>query len=113
MVIQCRRLGYAALSTSRMNQLVRYYEDVIGLFTSYRDEIRVVLSTRQGVECIVLEHGERPELLALSFEISPRTSLEEAQSSLARAGVPAEIGIGRSPSLRRVLTLRDPKGTEI
>ena len=112
-MIQCRRLGYAALSTSRIDELVRYYEDVIGLFMSHRDENRVVLSTRQGVECIILEHGDRPELVALSFEISPRTSLEDAQSDLARAGVPAEIRTGRSPSLRRVLAFCDPKGTQI
>jgi len=33
---------------------------------------------------VVLEHGERPELVGLSFEISPRTSLEEAQAVLGK-----------------------------
>ena len=80
---------------------------------SHRDDHQAILSTRQGLECIVLEHGERPELLGLSFEISPRTSLEEAQAALAKAGVPAEIRKGRSPSLARVLSLKDPNGTEI
>lgn len=112
-MIQCRRLGYAALATSRMDELVCYYEDVIGLFTSHRDKDRVVLSTRQGLECIVLEHGAHPELIGLSFEISPSTSLEAAQVALAQAGISAEIKKGRSPSLARVLTLKDPNGTEI
>ena len=112
-MIQCRRLAYAALTTGRMDELVRYYEDIIGLFLSHRDEDRAILSTRQGLECIVLEHGERPELRCLSFEISPRTSLEEAQAALGKAGVPAEIKKGRSPSLPRVLALKDPNDTEI
>jgi catechol-2,3-dioxygenase len=112
-VIQCRRLAYAVLTTGRMDELVRYYEDVIGLFTSHRDKERVVLSTRQGLECIVLEHGGHAELIGLSFEISPRTSLEAAQVALDKAGVFAEIKKGRSPNLGRVLALRDPNGTEI
>ena len=112
-MIQCRRLAYAALATGRMDEMVRYYEDVIGLVLSHRDEGRAVLSTRQGLECVVLEHGERPELLGISFEISPRTSLEQAQATLGKAGVPADIRKGRSPSLARVLAFKDPKGTEI
>lgn len=112
-MIQCRRLAYAALSTRRMDEMVRYYEDVIGLVLSHRDEGRAVLSTRQGLECVVLEHGDRPELLGISFEISPRTSLEEARAILGKAGLPAEIRKGRSPSLTRVLAFKDPKGTEI
>ena len=112
-MIQCRRLAYAALTTSRMDELVRYYEDVIGLVLSHRDQDRAVLSTRHGIECIVLEHGKVPELVGLAFEISPRTSLDEARAALAKAGVPAEIRQGRSPNLPRVLALKDPNGTEI
>jgi catechol-2,3-dioxygenase len=112
-VIQCRRLAYAALTTGKIDELIRYYEDIVGLFLSHRDEGRAVLSTRQGTECIVLEHGEGPGLAALAFEISPRVSLEDAQAALARAGVAAEIRKGSSPSLPRVLALTDPNGTTI
>ena len=112
-MIQCRRLAYAALTTGKMDELVRYYEDIIGLFLSHRDERRSVLSTRQGTECIVLEHGERAGLTGLAFEISPRVSLQEANAALAVAGVPAEIRRGRSPSLPQVLAFTDPDGTEI
>ncbi len=112
-MIQCRRLAYAALTTGRMDELVRYYEDIIGLVLTHRDPDRSVLSTRQGTECIVLEQGERPELVGLAFQISPGVSLEEAKKALAGSGVAAEIRAGRSPSLPRVLALTDPNGTEI
>jgi catechol-2,3-dioxygenase len=106
-------LAYAALTTSRMDEMICYYEDVIGLFLSHRDNRQAVLSTRQGLDCVVLEHGDRAGLVGLSFEISPRMSLEEAQAVLGKAGVSAEIRRGRTPSLPRVLAFEDPKGTEI
>jgi catechol-2,3-dioxygenase len=96
-----------------MDEQVRYYEEIIGLSLSHRDAERAVLATRQGLECIVLEHGERAELVALSFEISPRTSLEDARSTLAAKGIQAEIRKGRTPSVAQVLAFKDPKGTEI
>ncbi len=85
-MIQCRRLGYAVLSSSRMDELISYFEDVIGLFLTHREEGHAILSTRQGLECVVLEHGAPAELVGLSFEISPRTSLEEARAALAERG---------------------------
>lgn len=112
-MIQCRRLAYAALTTGRLDEMIRYHEDIIGLHLSYRDEDRAVLSTQQGLECVVLEPGEGPELDGLCFEISPRTSLEDARAILGKSGIPAEIRKGRSPSLARVLAFKDPKGTEI
>ena len=112
-MIQCRRLAYAALTTGRLDEMIRYHEDIIGLRLSYRDEHQAVLSTQQGLECVVLEPGEGPELAGLCFEISPRTSLEDARAHLGESGIPAEIRKGRSPSLARVLAFKDPKGTEI
>ena len=112
-MIQCRRLGYAVLTSNRMDELVGYFEDVIGLFLTHREEGRSILSTCQGLECVVLEHGAPAELVGLSFEISPRASLEEAQAALGKAGIAAEIRKGRSPSLERVLAFKDPNGTEI
>jgi catechol-2,3-dioxygenase len=112
-VIQCRRLGYAVMTTGRMDALAAYYEDVIGLYPSHRERDRAVFATRQGLECLVLERGEAPALAALSFEISPRTPLEEAQAELAKAGVASVIRAGRTPGVPRVLAFTDCKGTAV
>ncbi|MBX9843014.1 MAG: hypothetical protein K2Z80_14535 [Xanthobacteraceae bacterium] len=50
--------------------MAAYYEDIIGLVPSHRERDRAVFATRQGLECLVLERGQRPALEALSFEIS-------------------------------------------
>ena len=113
-MIQCRRLAYAVLSTGRIDQQVRYYTDVIGLYLVEKSDRRAVLSTRQGLECIVLEQADgTPGLTGLSFEIDPATSLEDAQKGLAAHGVKSEIRLGKTTNAGRVVAFRDPKGTEI
>jgi catechol-2,3-dioxygenase len=112
-MIQCRRLGYAVLSTPRMDQQVRYYTDVLGLFLSFRDEKHAVLTTRQGLECVVLEADSSSGLTGLSFQIDPATSLEQAQQNLLKAGVRSEIRQGKTANVGRVVAFKDPKGTEI
>jgi catechol 2,3-dioxygenase-like lactoylglutathione lyase family enzyme len=112
-MIQCRRLAYAVLTTTDIDKQVRYYESVLGLRRAGSIGTRTVLSTAHGVECLVLERGERAELTGLSFEISPRLSLEEAKELLERRGLEARIRPGRTPGVDRVVAFKDPKGTEI
>jgi catechol-2,3-dioxygenase len=112
-MIQCRRLAYAVLSTPDVDKEARYYRNVLGLPGASRSETGAVLSNQQGLECVVLERGERAGLKALAFEISPRISLEEAKRALGGAGIEARIGAGRTPGIERVVAFTDPKGTEI
>src|SRR5437870_474045 len=95
-MIQCRRLAYAVLATTDIDKQVRYYEHVLGLRRAGSDGTRTVLSTAHGVECLVLERGERAALTGLSFEISPRVSLEEAKSVLERRDIKATIRPART-----------------
>src|SRR5262245_15306593 len=76
-MIQCRRLGYAVLATPDLDRQIRYYTDVLGLFLAHRDNRGAVLSTRQGLECVVLEQQDsiKPGLTGLSFQIDPKVSL--------------------------------------
>jgi catechol-2,3-dioxygenase len=114
-MIQCRRLGYAVLSTPDLDRQIRYYGDVLGLYLADRDSRRAVLSTRQGLECVVLEQQDSvsPGLTGLSFQIDPKTSLEDAQRALAKSGVKSEIRQGRTANVGRVVAFKDPKGTGI
>jgi catechol-2,3-dioxygenase len=112
-MIQCRRLAYAVLATPDVDSQARYYQNVLGLRRGRADTSRAVLSTQQGLECIVLEQAERAALAGLAFEISPRISLEEAKRALGGAGVEAAIRPGRTPGIERVVAFKDPKGTEI
>lgn len=112
-MIQCRRLGYAVLSTRNIAEQVRYYSHTLGLYVVSEDERRAVLATRHGLECIVLESGAEAGLTGLSFEIDPAISLAGAQKLLTKAGVSSEIRPGKAPNVGDVLAFKDPKGSEI
>lgn len=114
-MIQCRRLGYAVLATPDLERQLRYYTEVIGLFVVRKDANGAVLSTQQGLECVVLEQsaGVKPALTGLSFQIDPATKLEDAQKALAQHGVRSEIREGKTANVGKVVAFKDPKGTEI
>jgi catechol-2,3-dioxygenase len=112
-MIQCKRLGYAVMTSSDPEGQVAYYTDVIGLVVSQKSNSRIVLATQQGLEAIVLMKAEQAGLSGIGFEISPALSLEEAKADLARSGIAAEMRDGAVPTAGRVLAFRDPKGTEI
>src|SRR5262245_3508622 len=97
-MIQCRRLNYAVLATADLDRQIRYYTNVLGLYLAHRDSSHAVLSTRQGLDAIVLERheGVKPTLTGLSFQIDPKASLEDAQQALAAKGVRSEIRQGKT-----------------
>src|SRR5690348_7157025 len=85
-MIQCRRLAYAVLSSPNVDRQAGYYQNVLGLRRGSGEGSRAVLSTQQGLECIVLEGGERAELTGLAFE-SRRAS--RCRRPSARLAAPA------------------------
>lgn len=112
-MIQCRRLGFAGFKTPRLEEQVKYFTETIGLFVSHREEGKVVLATRSGLESIVLQHGDQPALATLAFEIAPSISLKDARNELDRMGLETDIRSSSAPSIGDVVVFRDPKGTEI
>jgi len=114
-MIQCRRLNYAVLATPDLDRQIRYYTNVLGLYLAHRDNTHAVLATRQGLDAIVLERHEgiKPCLTGLSFQIDPKTSLDDAAKALAAKGVRSEIRQGKTATVGQVVAFKDPKGTEI
>lgn len=112
-MIQCRRLGYAVLSTNRLREQVVYFANVLGLCVVHQDDKRAVLATRHGLECIVLEDADEPGLTGLSFEIDPNISLDQVRESLGRMGVESEIRPSKAAKVGPVVAFNDPKGSNI
>lgn len=112
-MIQCRRLGFAAFATPRLEEQASYFKEAIGLFESHRDEEKIVLATHTGLESIVLQRGDAPGLTTLAFEIAPSISLEDARHEIEGMGLHVEMRRSHAPSIGDVVVFRDPKGTEI
>jgi catechol-2,3-dioxygenase len=112
-MIKAKRLGPLSLTTPNTETMVGYYTDVIGLEVTARSDDRVILSTQVGQEAIILEKGAAPGIAALSFQISPNASLEEAQSFLKQQGVASECRTSFTPCISDVLTFADAAGTPV
>ena len=86
-MIQCRRLAYAIISTANVGAQAKYFETVLGLSRAVGDGARAVLSTQHGLECVVLERGDRITTLQISsaaFFSSGYATLSSSGKSILR-----------------------------
>ena len=112
-MIQCRRLGYAVMTTGRIDALAAYYEDVIGLYPSHRERDRAVFATRQGLECLVLERGEGAGACGAVVRDLAAHAAGGSAGRAGEGGRDLRIRAGRTPGVPRVLAFTDCKGTEV
>ena len=111
--IQCRRLGHATLWTPDLDRMIDYYTELIGLQLIEREPGRAFLATREGLEAICLEKGDRAELARIAFQVAPGTDLGGTVNALRDAGITAERRNGISPGIADCVAFTDPKGTLI
>src|SRR4051812_8761429 len=90
-MIQARRVGHVTLSTPDLARQVDYYTQVLGLTVVEQTATRAVLATKLGHESIVLERGAGNACTALSLQVSPQTSLQDAEAAVRQHGVACEI----------------------
>jgi len=113
-MIQVKRLGHATFTTTDMEKQLDYWTQVIGLCVVARDKDRVVLATKLGQECVVLERGaEAGALETISFQVAPGSDLGELAAKLQSVGVKSERRSGITPGVKDAIAFHDPKGTLI
>ena len=111
--IDVRRLGHATLWTPDIERQIEYYTEVVGLQLIERVKDRAFLATREGLESICLEKGDKPELARLAFQVAPGGDLSELSKRLTAADIRNERRSGTSPGVKDCIVFKDAKGTEI
>jgi catechol 2,3-dioxygenase-like lactoylglutathione lyase family enzyme len=111
--MRTQRLGHATLETPDLERQVDHYTRVMGLIVVERNPDRAVLTTTEGVECVVLSRGKAPALAGLAFQLSPGAALDEAAAELGAAGISADFVADPTPGVARALRFRDIAGTTI
>jgi catechol 2,3-dioxygenase-like lactoylglutathione lyase family enzyme len=111
--IDVRRLAHATLWTTDIDRQVDYYTEVVGLQLIERDKTSAFLATREGLETICLEKGDKPELARLAFQVAPGSDLKELSARLGKAGIESERRSGISPGVEDAIVFPDAKGTPI
>jgi catechol-2,3-dioxygenase len=112
-MIQAKRLGPVTLRTSDIQAMTAYYRDIVGLSAVSETTDRVVLATQVGYEAIVLQRGEGPRLASLSFQISPKMSLGDAEEILNQLDVDVTRHKSLTPGIADAIEFTDPTGTRV
>ena len=100
-MIQVKRLGHATFTTTDMEKQLDYWTQVIGLCVVARDKDRVVLATKLGQECVVLERGA---------EAGARVGrLEEAALAALQRHAVLEAGVRQGPLREELAADRLPE----
>ncbi len=112
-MLQVKRIGHATLTTPDLERQLDYYTRVVGLSVVAKEKSRAVLATKAGQEVVVLEHGDRPAGVRLSFQVAPGSDLDELSVRLFKAGIKCEPRTDITPGIARAVVFRDPKGTSV
>jgi catechol-2,3-dioxygenase len=111
--VDVRRLAHATLWTPDLARMTDYYTEVVGLQVIEQNKDRVFLATREGLESICLEKGDKPELARIAFQVAPGSDLGDAIERLDKAGIKAERRSGISPGVKDAIVFDDAKGTPV
>jgi catechol 2,3-dioxygenase-like lactoylglutathione lyase family enzyme len=112
-MIKVKRLGHATVSTPDLERQIAYYTEVVGLVLVERDRNQAFLATKLGLEAIALERGESNCVTRLSFQVDPKSDLNDVAVVLEKADVRSERRNTISPGVAQAITFVDPKGTLI
>ena len=112
-MLQVKRAGHSTLTTPDIGRMVDYFTRIVGLNLVAREKDRAILATKSGLEAIALERGDAADAPRLSFQIAPRSDLEEIAVRLNKAGTKSERRHDITPGIREALAFKDPKGTTL
>lgn len=107
------RFSSVTLETPKFEDQKRHYTQVVGLKIAEETDARVVLATREGLECMVLERGAASRLKRLAFQVAPGTDLGAQLPALSEKGIVASIVRDPTPAVAEALSVIDPAGIEI
>ena len=111
-MIQAKRLGHVAFTTTDLAPAIDYYTQVVGLVLTSRDQHQAYLSTKLGQLAVELNVGSEARCEKLTFEIAPQETAEVMQR-LSDHGLKPQQRTDSSPGLADVISFTDPKGTTI
>lgn len=112
-MIQAKRLGHVTLRCPDLERTLAHYTKVVGLVELAREGSSVFLATRIGQLALELKRSPDAVCEKLSFEISPKHSVDDVVKNLTAHGLQPAVQSDPAPSLSKVVAFTDPKGTTI
>jgi len=112
-MLQIKRAGHSTFTTPDIERMIDYFTGIVGLNLTARNKNSAVLSTKSGLEAIVLERGSGVEATRLSLQVAPNSDLDQIVSKLKKAGIKTERRSDITPGIGEALAFKDPKGTTL
>lgn len=112
-MLKTQRISHATLETPDLERQIDYQVNVLGLSIADRTPERVVMKTAAGQTAVILKRGLSARCSGVAFQVSPATSLDDAQRDLASLGIRTERRSCDLPGIDDVLSFEDPKGTSV
>jgi catechol-2,3-dioxygenase len=112
-MIQAKRLGHVTLQCPDLERTLAHYTKIVGLVETAREKNSVFLATRIGQLALELKTSPTAACEKLSFEISPALSPDDVVKNLTAHGLKPALQSDPAPSLAKVVSFTDPKGTTI
>ncbi len=109
-MVQVFRLAYVHFGTPDMAQMLKYYQDVIGLSVIEQDESRAYVSTSIDHHNIMLSKANESGLIGFGLQLMPNISCEEAAETLHRNGIEATIKMNEVSGIRELVEFVDLDG---
>lgn len=85
-----RRLGYVALNVTDLERSSRFYESLVGLNVSERNESYVALRCSRDHHNVLLYPADKPGIKRVAFELESAADLEAARTHIESLGVAIE-----------------------
>jgi catechol-2,3-dioxygenase len=110
-MVQVAKIGHAAFQTTRLEALLTYYTDVIGLTLTERgSDGSAYLSCGVDHHSIILSPASEDRFQHVAFQLENSISLHEAARQLREMGIPGEIQTDAQPGIPELLQIADPDG---
>ena len=111
-MVNVTKLGHAELEVRDLARMSEFYQEVMGLTETGREDGLVYLSTAVDHHSLVLRKGSRTGLTKIAFQVAPAEAGDVADD-LRRHGLPAEIRADSQPGIPEVVRTRNTDGVAI
>lgn len=112
-MVRVRRIVYASYETPDIERQVEYFTEILGLSLTERSNGAIYLGGGLDHHCVVLRSGPEAKCAGIGFEIAPDDDLLDFDRQTKGAGLVTKLRTDPAPSIDRLLSFQDPKGTYI
>ncbi len=105
------KIAHASYETPDLDKQTEYYTEILGLAVAAREKDAAYLASTVDHHSIVLRKGDTAQCVRIGFQIPPEADLRDFEKQVAATGVKTQRKHDPEPSISKMVTFADLKGT--